>query len=69
MKHVLEAYFDLNPFIRQYAANVVELVLKQGLIHPLQVGVVMCCGKLMLDDFFGAITRRLGVHRTIFTVL
>jgi Sister chromatid cohesion C-terminus len=37
LKHVLEAYFDVNPFIRQYAANVVDLVLKQGLIHPLQV--------------------------------
>lgn len=37
LRQVLEAYFHGNHQVRQCASDVVVLVLKQGLIHPLQV--------------------------------
>ena len=37
LKHVLEAFFTGRSQVRLEALNVIQLVLRQGLIHPVQV--------------------------------
>ena len=39
LKHVLEAFFTGRSQVRLEALNVIQLVLKQGLIHPVQVNL------------------------------
>ena len=43
LKHVLEAFFTSRSLVRLDALNVIQLVLKQGLIHPVQVIVGHKC--------------------------
>ena len=40
LKHVLEAFFTGRSQVRLEALNVIQLVLKQGLIHPVQVNIM-----------------------------
>lgn len=37
LKHILEAFFHMHPNVRMSALSVIILVLKQGLVHPVQV--------------------------------
>ena len=40
LKHVLEAFFTGKSQVRLEALNVIQLVLRQGLVHPVQVCVL-----------------------------
>ena len=44
LKQLLESFFHTDATVRMTALNVIELVLKQGLVHPVQVSryQVMC---------------------------
>ena len=37
LKHVLEAFFTGKSQVRLEALSVIQLVLRQGLVHPVQV--------------------------------
>ena len=37
LKELMEAFFHDNSHVRMTALNVVTLVLRQGLVHPVQV--------------------------------
>ena len=37
LKPLLESFFDADSQLRMCALNVVALILKQGLVHPVQV--------------------------------
>lgn len=37
LKQVMEAFFHEHPQVRITALNVVHLILRQGLVHPVQV--------------------------------
>ncbi len=45
LKHILEAYFSPQNLLRMTVLQVISLVLKQGLVHPVQVsyGVGKLC--------------------------
>ena len=40
LKHVLEAFFTGKSQVRLEALNVIQLVLRQGLVHPVQVCIL-----------------------------
>jgi len=41
LKEVLEAFFISKSMVRLEALNVIQVVLRQGLIHPVQVGGIL----------------------------
>ncbi|XP_025080871.1 nipped-B-like protein B isoform X1 [Pomacea canaliculata] len=43
LKEVLEAYFHEHPQVRITALNVVQLILRQGLVHPVQCMPYLIC--------------------------
>ena len=45
LKQVLESYFNSQLPVRIAAVNVLHLILKQGLVHPVQVNnfIMICC--------------------------
>jgi len=40
LKQVLESYFNSQTPVRVAAVSVLHLILKQGLVHPVQVGIL-----------------------------
>lgn len=40
LKQILESFICANSQVRGAALDVIHLVLRQGLIHPVQVGVL-----------------------------
>ena len=41
LQQLLEAFFHTDAQVRMTALNVIELVLKQGLVHPVQVSITV----------------------------
>lgn len=42
LKSVLESFLHPQPSVRMAALHVVNLILRQGLVHPVQVGSIAC---------------------------
>lgn len=49
LKEVLEVFFSSQSQVRLEALNVIQLVLKQGLIHPVQVGLIIFLFSIHFD--------------------
>ena len=60
LKSVLESFLHPQPSVRMAALHVVNLILRQGLVHPVQVGSIACQLKQRLWRVRKCI--RVGLH-------
>ena len=44
LKSVLESFLHPQPSVRMASLHVVNLILRQGLVHPVQVGALLLIG-------------------------
>lgn len=63
LKSVLESFLHPQPSVRMAALHVVNLILRQGLVHPVQVGSIACQLKQQLCYVRKCI--RIGGHSPI----
>jgi hypothetical protein len=49
LKEILESFLHPNVGVRQAALKVIQLILQQGLVHPVQVSLDECLYRVILS--------------------